>query len=488
MTEVSSENLPYCGDYDVVVIGAGIVGSMIAREVSKFEGRFALLEKETFSGFGVSKANPSILHSPLLFPSGPLRIELAYNAALRYKKLAEELDVVFKEVDEIFVALEPSQLVKLEAANNWAKENHVSAGHRIIGPEKLWEVEPQVTKSAIGALYGKKCSGAIYAPEWTFALTENAMQNGFHVYFDTPVLNITREVDYGFSIQTQKGRLKTHYIINAAGLFADEIARMVGDSDIHLTLTKGTMAILDKSCSHLVRNLVYGTYGKDHSQLISPTAHRNLLIGLGYFTTPENKRDTKVTREKLQEVIAMGKELIPAISEKDIITSFAGIRSENDKAPRGDFYIAQSDHAPGVIHAIIGSPGLTAAPAIAGLMIKLLSDAGMVIVEKKDFQKKRVGWPRFDPGSLSERQKMIASNPKYAHVVCRCEQVMEAEILEAIRRGANTMDAVKHITRAGMGRCQGGFCGITVLNHLAKQLRISPTQVTKKGKGSHQII
>ena len=184
----------------------------------------------------------------------------------------------------------------------------------------------------------------------------------------------------------------------------------------------------------------------------------------------------------------MGKELIPAISEKDIITSFAGIRSENNKAPRGDFYIAQSDHAPGVIHAIIGSPGLTAAPAIAELMTKLLSDAGMVLVEKRDFQKKRVGWPRFEPGSLSERKKMIASNPKYAHVVCRCEQVMEAEILEAIRRGANTMDAIKHITRAGMGRCQGGFCGITVMNHLAKQLRIPPTQVTKKGEGSHQII
>ena len=353
MTEIANENLPYLGDYDVVVIGAGIVGSMIAREVAKFEGRFALLEKETFSGFGVSKANPSMLHSPLVFPSGPLRIELAYNAALRYKKLAEELDVVFKEVDEIFVALEPSQLAKLEAANNWAKENSVSAGHRIIGPEKLWEVEPQVTKSAIGALYGKKCSGAIYAPEWTFALTENAMQNGFHVYFDTLVLNITRDVDYGFSIRTQKGRLKTHYIINAAGLFADEIARMMGDSDIHLTLTKGTMAILDKSSSHLVSNMVYGTYGKDHSQLITPTAHGNLLIGLGYFTTPQNKEDTKVIRDKLQEVVKMGKELVPALSEKDIIASFAGIRSENSKAPQGDFHIAQSEHAPGVIHAVI---------------------------------------------------------------------------------------------------------------------------------------
>ena len=184
----------------------------------------------------------------------------------------------------------------------------------------------------------------------------------------------------------------------------------------------------------------------------------------------------------------MGKELIPVLSERDIITSFAGIRSENDKASQGDFYIAQSDCSPGVIHAIIGSPGLTAAPAIAELMTKLLSEAGMVIVEKKNFKKERIGWPRFETGTLSERRKMIAFKPKFAHVVCRCEQVMEAEILAAIDKGANTMDAVKHITRAGMGRCQGGFCGITVLNHLAKQLMVSPTQVTKKGKGSHQII
>ncbi len=487
MRKADTVNTPFQGEYDVVVIGAGIVGSMIARELSRFQGRFALLEKEGFSGFGVSKANPCMLHSPLMFPSGPLRIKLAHNASARYKKLADELDVVFNEVDEIFLAFDAPQMAKLETAKNWAEENHVSAGHEIIGPEKIRELEPHVTQQAVSALYGKGVSGGIYATEWTFALTENAAQNGFYLYFNTPVTEITREGNNHYGIRTPKGAFKTRYIVNAAGLYADEIAQMVGDDDIQLILTKGTMAILDKSASHLVRNMVYGTYGRDHSQMLTPTAHGNLLLGLGYFTTPEHKEDTCVLPGKLKEVVEMGKWLVPAISEKQVITSFAGVRSENTKAEGGDFYISPSENAPGVIHAVIGSPGLTAAPAIAEFVVKLLSEAGLVMEEKKDFRKNRAGWSRFETASHKEREKMIASNPKYGHVVCRCEQVTEAEILEAIRRGANSMDAVKHVTRAGMGRCQGGFCALTVMNRLSIALGVSPTQVTKKGQGSHQV-
>ena len=487
MKKVKKVNLPFQREYDLVVIGAGIVGSMIARELSRFEGRFALLEREGFSGFGVSKANPCMLHSPLMFPSGPLRIKLAYNASVRYKKLADELDVVFNEVDEIFLAFDAAQLAKLETAKNWAEENNVSAGHEIIGPEKIRDVEPHVTQEAIGALYGEGVSGGIYATEWTFALTENAAQNGFHLFFDAPVTAITREVDNRYRIRTPKGAFKTRYIVNAAGLYADEIAQKVGDKDIQLVLTKGTMAILDKSASHLARNMVYGTYGRDHSQMLTPTSHGNLLLGLGYFTPPEHKEDTSVEKGKIKEVVEMGKSLVPAISEKDVITAFAGVRSENTKAEGGDFYISQSENAPGVIHVVIGSPGLTAAPAIAEFVVELLTDAGFIMEEKKDFRKHRAGWSRFETASPAEREKMIASNPKYGHIVCRCEQVTEAEIQEAIRRGANSLDAVKHVTRAGMGRCQGGFCGITVMKQLSRALGVLPIHVTKKGEGSHQI-
>ena len=482
------KNLPNHEGYDVVVIGSGIVGSMIARELSRYEGRFALLEKESFSGFGVTKANPCMLHSPLMFPSGPLRIQLSHNASLRYKKLANELDVGFRVVDEIFVALDEAQLSKLETAKKWAEENHVSAGHEMITPDKLRDIEPQITAKAIGGLYGKGLSGAIYAPEWTFALTENAEQNGFHLYYDAPVTEISRDDDGCLHVRTPGGSLKSRYIINAAGLFAEDIAHMVGDRDINLILTKGTMAILDKSSSHLLQNMVYGTYDREHSQLITPTAHGNLLMGLGYFTTPENKGDTAVNREKIQEVVELCRALIPALSGSDVITAFAGIRSENTKAEGGDFYIAQSEHSPGVIHAVIGSPGLTAAPAIAEYVTKLLSQVGMEMVEKKHFKGQRKGWPRLEAASASERERLIASNRKTGHIVCRCEQVSEAEIQEAIKRGANCMDAVKHLTRAGMGRCQGGFCGNIVLNQLTNEMGIPPTQITKKGKDSFHIM
>ena len=475
------------GDYDVVIIGAGIVGSMIARELCRYEGRFALLEKEPFSGFGVSKANPCMLHSPLMFPSGPLRTRLLHNAAARYQKLANELDVVFKAVDEIFLAFDSNQLAKLNTARVWAEENHVSAGHVIIGSEKIRQIEPNVSKKTIGALYGKGVSGGLYATEWTFALTENAVQNGLDFYLNSPVTAIKRKEDFNYEVSTPSGRFQARYIINTAGLFVDEIAKMVGDTGIQLILTKGTMLILDKSTSNLLHNMIYGTYGKDHSEMVAPTAHGNLLIGLGYFTTPAHKGDTSVSRGKFQEVLHMGKHLVPEISEKDVITAFAGIRSENNLAAGGDFYIDHSEQAPGIIHAAIGSPGLTAAPAIAEYLITLLAVAGLRLKEKKTFNPNRIGWRRFETASVAEKTDLITANPKYGHLVCRCEQVTEAEVFEAIRRGADTMDAVKHVTRAGMGRCQGGFCGISVLNYLAQALGVAPTEVTKKGWGSHQI-
>jgi glycerol-3-phosphate dehydrogenase len=475
-------------DYDVIIIGAGIVGSMIARELCRYEGRFALLEKEPFSGFGVSKANPCMLHAPLMFPSGPLRTRLSHNAATRYRKLADELDVTFKAVDEIFVAFDSNQLAKLKAASVWAHDNHVSAGHVIIGPEKLRQIEPNTSKKAIGALYGKGASGGIYATEWTFALTENAIQNGLDLYLNSAVTEIKCKGDFDFEVITPRGRFKTRYIINAAGLFVDEIAKMVGDGGVQLILTKGTMLILDKSASNLIGNMVYGTYGKDHSELVTPTAHGNLLIGLGYFTTPAHKADTAVSRDKLIEVLQMGKKLVPAISNKDVITSFAGIRSENNMATGGDFYIDHSKSAAGVIHAAIGSPGLTAAPAIAEHLITLLAAADLRLDEKKTFNPNRIGWRRFEMATSDEKQRLIQSNSKYGHIVCRCEQVSEAEVLEAIHRGAGTMDAVKHVTRAGMGRCQGGFCGISVLNYLTRVQGVDPDQVTKKGLGSNQVV
>ncbi len=473
--------------YDVVVIGAGIVGSMIARELSRYGLRLALIEKEGFPGFGATKANPCMLHSPLMFPSGPLRVGLCVNAAARYRSLAAELAVDFKVVDELFVALDGAQLEKLTRAKTWAEDNGLAAGHRLIGAEELRRIEPNVSERAIGALYGKGLSGALYAPEWAFALADSAAENGTRLLFDSRVTGLSREGEKLIRVDTTTGSLSARYVVNAAGLYADDIAHMAGDRDIELVLTKAVMAITDKAASSRVNSMVYGTYDREHSQMVTPTVHGNLLLGLGRFTSPHSKTDTAVAPGKLGELLSMCRELVPAISPSDIITSFAGIRSENTTAHGGDFYIAPSEHMQGVIHAVVGSPGVTAAPAIAEYVVGLLAAAGLRLVPDDNFCPRRKGWPRFESASAKKRQSEMARNAAFGHIICRCEHVSEAEIAEAVGRGARSLDALKHVTRAGMGRCQGAFCGTTLITYLSEHLGIAPTEVTKRG-GPSQLI
>ena len=485
MTAAKAATLPQIGDYDVIIIGGGIIGAMVARQLSKFQGRFAVLEKAAFPGCGVSKASLSQIHLPDFCPPGSLKGKLCRDAPARFKKLAVELEVLYREVDELWLALEPEQVGDLEAARARA-ESHGATGYEIIGPQKIRELEPHVTPEAVAGLYARGL-GVIYTPEWNFALIENAVQNGVQLYLQAEVIDIAKTREGIYRLTTRQGTLSSRYVINAAGLYADEIARMAGDGHIHLSLRKGTMLIFDKSASHLVQNMIFGSFSESHSQDIAPTAHGNLILGVHYVKT-DKKSDTQVSREGIQETLKLGRQLIPALSEKDVITSFAGILANSNMTRDGDFFIAPSEHAPGVIHVMVGAPGLSAAPAIAEYVVDLLGDAGWRTLEKASFNPRRRGWPRFATAPPEKKQQMIDTDPKYGHVVCRCEQVTEAEILGSIRRGARTMDAVKHLTRAGMGRCQGGFCAPFVLKHLADELKISPTRVTKNGPGSHQIV
>ena len=485
MSGAESAILPHMGDYDVIVIGGGIIGAMIARQLSKHQGRFAVLEKGAFPGFGVSKAGLSQIHLPDFCPPGSLKGKLCRDAPARFKKLAGELDVHYREVDELWLALEPAHVTNLEAAKARA-ESHGATGFEIIGPQRIRELEPHVTPRAVAGLYAKGL-GVIYTPEWNFALIENAVQNGVRLHLQTEVVDIGKTKDGTYRLTTNQGTLTASYVINAAGLYADEIARMAGDGHIHLSLRKGTILIFDKSVSHLVRHMIFGTFSESHSQDIAPTAHGNLILGVHYVRT-DKKSDTRVSREGIQETLKLGRQLIPALSEKDVITSFAGILANSNMTRDGDFLIAPSEHAPGVMHVMVGAPGLSAAPAIAEYVVQLLKDAGWHSAEKADFNPRRRGWPRFATAPMVKKQQMIDTDPKYGHVLCRCEQVTEAEILQSIRRGARTMDAVKHLTRAGMGRCQGGFCALFVLEQLANELKIPPIRVTKNGPGSHQIV
>ncbi len=486
MAITANANDPDRNSFDIIVIGAGITGAWLTRELSRFEGRFAVLDKAPMPGFGVTKAGLSQIHAPDFTPPGTLKARFCANATEAFKRMAHRLDLPFREVDELWLALKSAQIADLEAGK--ARAEALDAREfELIGPERIRALEPHVTPRAVAALYVRGL-GAVHPPEWSFALLENARQNGVRTFFNTTVTAIEKNPSGGYGVRTPAGRFQTKYIVNAAGLFADEIAAMVGDHGIELILTKGTMAIMDKSVSHLTRHMVYGTFSAAHSQVVAPTVHGNLIVGLGTFTRPGGKDDTAVVPGKLAEVMAMGQELIPALSQKDVITSFAGIKSENNRSTNGDFYIALSEDSPGVIHALISSPGLTGAPAVAGRIIDLLADGGFVFRKKAHFSDQRLSWPRFAALSAGERRRIIREDPEYAHIVCRCEQVSAAEIKAAVRRGADTVDGVKHLTRAGMGRCQGGFCGPSVLELLAAETGMPPAAITKKGAGSHVVL
>ena len=480
MVQAGDATGSFLGEYDVVVIGAGITGCMTTRELSKYQIRIALLEKEPSPGFGASKASYSMIHAPNFCPSGTLKGRLSIGAPRRYKKLSEELDVTYREVGELRLALEPAHLPMLEDYKK-REEEYGGADYEIIGPDRILALEPNLNPQTIAALHVRGL-GVVHPPEWAFALIENAAQNGARVYLDTAVVGIRLQEREGYVVETSKGIFETSYIVNAAGLSVGDIASMVGDEGIRLKMTRGTTGILDKSVSNLVRNTIYSPWAG-----IRPTAHGNLMVMFGSIVA-DHREDTRVTREGIQELIKNGKKLVPSLPEQEFITFFTGVRSENNLVPNGDFYIARSERSPRVIHAVIGQPGVTTAPAVADRIIELLGEAGLPLKRNESFQAQRQGWARFGCASLDEKEALVRQNAQYGHILCRCETVTEAEFLEVIRRGVVTLDGIKHLTRAGMGRCQGGFCGPKLIRLLAEELGVSPVLITKKGLGSNEIL
>jgi len=475
-------------NYDLVIIGAGFIGSMIAKKLSEYNINTAIIEKRDAPGCAVTKAGLSALHSPDFCPKGSLKEKFCINAFNKFKMLSEELGVKFKEFDEIRLAFSDEDLSRLKKY----KEQGESLGldiYEILDQEILRKEEPFITDEAIAALKIKNL-GSIYPPEWCFALLETALKNGVSVYLNTEVVSIKKESSslFQYLINTNNVTIATKTILNCAGLFANEIAAMLGDNYINIEYEKATMAILDKSASYITKNMIYGSFSFDHSQVIAPTAHGNLIIGLGYFIKTMDREDVGVARGKIDEILNMAKRLIPGIAAKDIITSFSGIKSENTlTTPKKDFYIDYSKSSPGVIHVVIGSPGLTAAPEISNYVINMIDRSCIKLIKKNEIEKKRDIFIKYAELNKEEISVQIKENPQFARIICRCEKITEAEIVEAIKRGAVTLDAIKHYTRAGMGRCQGGFCGPAILNIISRELKCPIETIVKNDKDSFLI-
>lgn len=469
--------------YDVIIIGGGVSGTASARELSRYKGKFCLLEKEEDLCCGTSKANSGIVHAGYDAPKGSLMAKLNVLGNEKMENLSRELDFPFKRTGSLVLCFSPEDMPSLQLLHDRGIANGVK-NLRILSREEVLEMEPNVSDEVYAALYAPT-AGIVCPFEMNLAFGENAYENGVEFHFDTEVIRLAK-IEEGYRIFTNKGEFETKCIVNAAGVYADKFHNMVSEKKIHITPRKGEYCLLDKSAGAHVSRTVFALPGKEgKGVLVTPTVHGNLLIG-PTATDIEEKEGTNTTGNGLAQVIKKAGRNVKNLPLRQVITSFAGLRAHED---RQEFIIEEAADAPGFIDcAGIESPGLTSAPAIGERVAEILREK-LGLEEKENFISKRKGILR--PASLSfeERNALIRENPAYGNIICRCEMVTEGEIREAIRRplGAKSLDGVKRRTRAGMGRCQSGFCSPKVMEILAQELGVDLAEITKAGEGSNLI-
>ena len=470
--------------YDVLIIGAGVSGAASARELSRYNVNVCVLEKEEDVCCGTSKANSAIVHAGYDAANGSLMAKLNVQGNEMMEQLSKDLDFHFKRNGSLVICRAEEDMPNLEALLERGIKNGVKE-LRIISKEEVKALEPNITDDVVAALYAP--TGGIVCPfGMNIALAENAYVNGVEFKFNTEVIDI-KKTEEGFDVVTNNGTYQTKYIVNAAGVYADKFHNMVSEKKIHITARKGDYCLLDRTAGGHVSHTIFALPGKfGKGILVTPTVHGNLLLG-PTATDIEDKEGNNTTREALDEVISKAGMNVKDLPLRQVITSFSGLRAHEDNH---EFIIKELEDAKGFIDcAGIESPGLTSAPAI-GVMVANILKEKMGLVEKDNFIATRKGI--LDPKSLTkeERKELIKENPAYGNIICRCESVTEGEIIDAIRRplGAKSLDAVKRRTRAGMGRCQSGFCAPRTMEILARELGVDMSEITKAGGNSKIIV
>lgn len=471
--------------YDIIVIGAGVSGCAIARELSRKQRKIAVLEAATDVCEGTSKANSGIVHAGHDAMPGTLKARLNVLGNQKMEEFSKELDFPFQRNGSLVLCFHEDEMAGLEELRERGIKNGVE-GLTILSPEQVWEMEPNVSRDIVGALYAP--TGGIVCPfGLNIALAENAAVNGVEFYFDHKVTSIVnREGNY--VITAADDTFIAPVIINAAGVYADALHNMVSSHKMKITPRRGEYCLMDKKCGNLVHSTVFqlpSKYGK--GVLVTPTVHGNLLVGPTAEDIPD-KEGVDTTAAGLQKVMSTGALSVTGLDGRQTITSFAGLRAHVTEYDGGvgDFVIGEAKDAKGFFDvAGIESPGLTCAPAIGTYVAELVNGA-YPAPDKEDFQATRKGIPNIALASDEERKALIAQNPAFANVICRCELVTEGEIVEAIHRpvGATTLDGVKRRTRAGMGRCQSGFCSPKTLEILARELHVDQSEIRKAGRDS----
>lgn len=467
---------------DIVIIGAGVSGCAIAREVSRYRADVLVLEREEDVCCGTSKANSAIVHAGYDAANGSLMAKLNVEGSRLMPALSKELDFPYENNGSLVVMVSEDDRPALNKLYENGVANGVE-GLRIVERDELVQMEPNISDQAVAALYAP--TGAIVCPfGLTFALAENAARNGVRFQFDTEVTGIGK-TDGGWKLSTTRGDVEAKVVVNAAGVYADKLHNMVSEDAMTITPRRGDYFLLDHSAQGHVSHTVFqlpGKFGK--GVLVAPTVHGNIIVGPTAIDI-EDKEGVATTQAGLDEVRAKCGLAVKDVPLRQTITSFAGLRAHE---ARHEFFIGEVQ--PGFVDcAGIESPGLSSAPAIGVMVSGIVRDI-LKLEENPDFEAKRKGI--LDPKGLDAEAHaaLIRENPAYGTVICRCETVTEGEIIDAIRRvpGARSVDGVKRRVRAGMGRCQGGFCSPRVMEILARELGVDQSAVTKAGAGSELIV
>ena len=478
--------------YDILIIGGGVVGSMTARFLSRYHLKILLIEKEADIGMGASSANSAIVHAGYDPVPGSLKAKMNVQANAMWDTISGELGFPFERRGDYVVAIGREELKALDALLEQGKQNGVPGMH-IISADEMRHREYNINPEVSGALWAP--TGGICDPfNVTIAAAENAVQNGVTVLTDTAFLEFVKEGNRIVGIKTSQGEYRCRWIVNAAGIHADDVMHLAGiRPEFRITPRRGEYFVLDRA-EISINNVLFPCPSKGGKGiLVTTTLHGNTIVGPN-SNSVEDKEDRSMSRPGMEEIWAGALKLIPSLQQKFIIAAFAGLRATGNgicKAPGifydHDFIIEIPKEVKGLINlGGIESPGLTSAPAIAMQVIELLKDAGEKLTLRKDWNPIRPPRPRFRELPREEQIKLIRQNPAYARVICRCETVTEGEILAEMHAPipAHTYDAIKRRTWLGTGRCLGSFDMPRVVDLISKELGISPTQVSKKGMGS----
>lgn len=470
--------------YDVVIVGAGIIGNFIARELTKYNGKILLLDKENDVANGTTKANTALVHAGYDAKLGSNMARFNVEGNAMFDKVCEELYVPFERPGSLVLGFNDEDRRTIEDLYKRGQANRVP-DMEILEREDLLKLEPNLGDEVLLGLHAK--TGGIVGPwELAIALAENAIDNGAELKLNTEVLDIEK-MDAGYLVKTNRGDFETRVLVNAAGLFADTINNMVSKEKIDIRPVKGEYFLLDKTAGKLVSKVIFQCPSKTSKGIVvTPTVHGNIIVGPDSVEI-EDKNSKKTTKAGLDYVRETANKSIKNIPFGENITNFAGLRATPTS---GDFIIGEASDAKGFVNvAGIKSPGLSSAPAIGVYVAKLVADILGDLEENKDFNPRRREVVLFNQLSDEEKNEIIKKDKRYGNVICRCETITEGEIVDSIKRnaGATTVDGVKKRVRPGMGRCQGGFCMPKVMEIISRELGQDMKDVVKNSEGSYII-